>query len=80
MTSSLINYKRNDIGLFDDFQKNIVEESSELTSEIQRGAGLQGDTLTITFSENSFEENQHELLWQDSRDNCMCGVNIIQKI
>ncbi|MDD3366483.1 MAG: DUF6717 family protein [Sphaerochaetaceae bacterium] len=74
MKQTLHLYRNGDIWLFDDEEKDItgepfVEGSSELITEIQKRAGLSGETLFVTFSDKPFTGSHHTLLWQDSRDN-----------
>ena len=72
MKQTLHLYKNNSsTWLFDDPEKDItaepfVEGSSELITEVQSRAGFAGDTLSITFSDESFPESQYTLLWQAS--------------
>ena len=74
MKQKLHLYKNNsNTWLFDDPEKDItaepfVEGSSELITEVQSRAGLEGDTLSITFSDEPFPESQYMLLWKSSRE------------
>jgi len=73
MIKTLHLYNRRGTWLFDDAEKQIVEEpfvegSSEIITEIQKRTGCTGHTISLTFSNLPFPTCQHLLSWKCSRD------------
>jgi hypothetical protein len=73
MIKTLHLYNRRGTWLFDDAEKQIVEEpfvegSSEIITEIQKRTGYSGDGISLTFSDLPFPTCQHIFTWKGSRD------------
>ena len=67
-------YNLEGVWLFDDFEKDIIEEpfvegSSEIISMLMEKLGINSDKLVMTFSDSSFTGYQDVLSWKASREN-----------